>query len=70
MTDENSNEFITEKIKEIYNALYSQYSITYYDGKNYEACDGRPVEGDICIITLDDGTQIAAKYVQFDNYSV
>lgn len=25
-----------EKIKEIYNALYSQYSITYYDGKNYE----------------------------------
>ena len=40
-----------------------------YDGKNYEACEGRPVEGDICIITLDDGTQIAAKYVQFDNYS-
>ncbi len=25
-----------EKIKEIYNALYSQYNIAYYDGKNYE----------------------------------
>ena len=25
-----------EKIKEIYNSLYSQYNITYYDGKNYE----------------------------------
>ncbi|MBO7225151.1 MAG: RecQ family ATP-dependent DNA helicase [Bacteroidales bacterium] len=24
------------KIKEIYNALYSQYNIAYYDGKNYE----------------------------------
>ena len=40
-----------------------------YDGKNYEPCDGRPVEKDICIITLEDGTQIAAEYVQFDNYS-
>lgn len=25
-----------DKIKEIYNALYSQYNITYEDGKNYE----------------------------------
>jgi ATP-dependent DNA helicase RecQ len=25
-----------EKIKEIYSTLYSQYSIAYYDGKNYE----------------------------------
>ncbi len=25
-----------EKIKEIYNALYSQYNIAYYDGQNYE----------------------------------
>lgn len=25
-----------EKIKEIYNALYTQYNIAYYDGKNYE----------------------------------
>ncbi len=25
-----------EKIKEIYNSLYSQYNIAYYDGKNYE----------------------------------
>ena len=40
-----------------------------YDGKYYEATDGHPIEGDIVIITLPDGTQVAAYYVQFDNYS-